>query len=533
MNLLFLSVAVNDLQAIKSSSFLEPGKQRWLHISSVSNMATVRPFVTLDQISPITTPPPLLCRDFPANKSAPTLHELDALSFGALYTGPSTYETHASATPASPHIDFERSRSPTPSIHEDTAPIVQTLSNPSMNKYRFLSACLMCFGNGLNDSAPGALLPSMKSHYRVGYAAASTIFILNAVGFILAFPLSHALLARLGRAKTLVLAQSFMTLAYVLLVCEPPFPFVVCSFFFAGLGMALNLALNNVFCANLAHASQTLGGFHGSYGIGGTVGPLIATAFVSRHGGGAHGKGGGWSAFYFVPLGIAVLNAGIAYFTFRTYENDNPPLAINSEGRLPSSSKTQLLVSALRNRSTLLGALFVFAYQGAEVSISGWLISFLIAYRHSNPARVGFVTAGFWGGITLGRFLLAHSAHLLGEKRAVAVLTAAAAALQLLVWWIPNMVGEAVAVVLMGLLLGPIYSCATMVISQLVDHRLQMSSLAAVSAVGSSGGAVAPFLTGLVAQRAGTWVLHPICLGLFMAMGGCWVGLPKMGKRQE
>ena len=60
-----------------------------------------------------------------------------------------------------------------------------------------------------------------------------------------------------------------------------------------------------------------------------------------------------------------------------------------------------------------------------------------------------------------------------------------------------------------------------------------MSSLAAVSALGSSGGAVAPFFTGLLAQEVGTWVLHPICVGLFAGMVGCWFGLPGVRKRRE
>jgi len=45
------------------------------------------------------------------------------------------------------------------------------------------------------------------------------------------------------------------------------------------------------------------------------------------------------------------------------------------------------------------------------------------------------------------------------------------------------------------------------VFSRLIERRLQMTSLAFVSALGSSGGAVAPFFTGLLAQATGTWVL--------------------------
>ncbi len=60
-----------------------------------------------------------------------------------------------------------------------------------------------------------------------------------------------------------------------------------------------------------------------------------------------------------------------------------------------------------------------------------------------------------------------------------------------------------------------------------------MSSLSFVSATGSAGGAVAPFFTGLVAQARGTWVLHPICVGLFVGMEVCWWCLPRVRKRME
>jgi fucose permease len=61
-----------------------------------------------------------------------------------------------------------------------------------------------------------------------------------------------------------------------------------------------------------------------------------------------------------------------------------------------AASKMKNLKLALKNKVTIFGALFIFAYQGAEVSISGWFISYLINYRNGDPAKVGYVTAGFW-----------------------------------------------------------------------------------------------------------------------------------------
>lgn len=493
-------------------------------------------FITFNESSPITGPPAVLHRD-PREQRSPALNatvELEPVSPSHGYAGRTRHVVSDAELRTSAMTNDLEMRQPLDVTSEDATDVVQTLSNPPMNKYRLLSACLMLLGNGLNDSAPGALIPTIEKHYSIGYAIVSLIFVGNAVGWISAAPVTHALLGRIGRAKMLALAQSLMLAGYIILVCTPPFPIVTLAFFLLGLGMAFNLALNNTFCANLANATGILGFLHGSYGIGGTVGPLIATAFVSH--------GHGWSVFYFVALGLAGLNALIAYFTFRTYELDNPINSTTGPSQsTPSTplngstatSKSRLLKEALRNRATILGALFIFAYQGAEVSISGWVISFLISYRNSDPSRVGYVTAGFWGGITLGRFLLSHAAHKIGEKVAVAGLLVGASAFQVLVWKIPNVVGDAVAVSIVGLLLGPIYPCATAVVSRLVGRRLQMSSLAAVSALGSSGGAVAPFFTGLLAQQVGTWVLHPICVTLFASMLLCWGALPTVQKRRE
>ena len=490
--------------------------------------STFGAFIDHDQSSPIISGPPAALRKGSPLTAAPVPHELDELKWGNRLNGPSDPSSPSGTQSPRTLNELESSRPPSPNT-DDGADVVQTLSNPPMNKWRLLSCCCMCFANGFQDSAPGALIPYIEKEYSIGYAIVSLIFVTNAIGFISAAPLAHVLQASVGRARMLMIAEISMLLGFIMLVIpHRPFPVAVVAYFFVGLGQALNLAPNNTFCANLANATTALGAFHGSYGIGGTIGPLIATALVS------HNRT--WSTFYFLALGITILNMTFAYITFRNFEFDNPPTTRLS--RTPSGrnrdGKSRLLQQALKNKTTILGAFFIFAYQGAEVSISGWVISFLISYRHSSPTRVGYVTAGFWGGITLGRFLLSHPAHKIGEKIAVVGLIFGAAAFQLLVWLVPNVIGEAVAVSIVGLLLGPIYPCGTAVFSRLLSRRLQMSSLAFISALGSAGGAVAPFFTGILAQESGTWVLHPICIGLFAAMVGLWLGLPQLrGKRRE
>ncbi|KAI8630541.1 MFS general substrate transporter [Xylariaceae sp. FL1651] len=445
----------------------------------------------------------------------------------------------APTTPAEER-DLEMSVPGTPAEPTNAFEVLPSLTNPPMNKYRFIAVCLQNALCGLTDSAPGALIPYMEKYYNIGYAIVSLIFISNALGFIVAAPLVDAIRVRLGRAKTLALCDICMALGYIPLLVAAPFPAIVAGYFFLGFGTAVNLAIGNVFTANLQNGTTMLGAMHGSYGIGGIIGPLIATSIVSTLGSDA------WNRYYLLTISLVTANAGFYLWSFWDYEKEVTAAETSSlltmsrtttgtaaAGATAPRAEISAMLGAFKSRIVLLGAVFIFAYQGAEVSISGWVISFLIAMRNGNPSAVGNVTSGFWGGITLGRFLLSPVGARVGEKRFVYLITAGAAVFQLLVWLVPNIIGEAVSLAIVGLLLGPVYPCAAAVFARNLSRKEQVSGLSVISAFGSSGGAVAPFTTGLLAQAVGTFVLHPIAIGLFGAMLICWFVLPTARKRKE
>ena len=107
------------------------------------------------------------------------------------------------------------------------------------------ACCLTSLYNRVNDSTPGALISYLEAEYKVGYAIVSLIFVTNAVGFISAAPSVQAIQGRWGRAKAYELATSLLTIGYIALVCNPPFPIVVASFLFLGFGMAMILSMNS------------------------------------------------------------------------------------------------------------------------------------------------------------------------------------------------------------------------------------------------------------------------------------------------
>jgi fucose permease len=145
--------------------------------------------------------------------------------------------------------------------------------------------------------------------------------------------------------------------------------------------------------------------------------------------------------------------------------------------------------------------------------------------------------------------LLMLGVQRVGEKKLVFVLCVGTIVFQLLVWFIPNVIGESgndhqviqremanlytVAVAIVGLLIGPMYPCAQTVFTRLLPGNLQVFAIGFISSMGSSGGAVVPFLTGLIAQAAGTFVLHPIVIAFVGVMIVGWAALPRVAKRDE
>ncbi len=211
------------------------------------------------------------------------------------------------------------------------------------------------------------------------------------------------------------------------------------SFLLVGAAMSLELGIVLTFGTNLANGTTMLGILTASYSVGGIIGPLIATTLTAR--------GVLWSRFYLITLGFALVNVFLATWSFWHHELEAQiatlPPASGNNNTLRTAGKFGTMQKAFKNKITLLSMFFLFVYQGAEVSVSGWVITYLITYRKGDPSSVGYVTAGFWAGITIGRLFLTKPLSRLGEKRSNYMLMVGAMIFESIVWAVPNVIGDA------------------------------------------------------------------------------------------
>ncbi len=82
---------------------------------------------------------------------------------------------------------------------------------------------------------------------------------------------------------------------------------------------------------------------------------------------------------------------------------------------------TEALFSMPAARVTWLIAFLLLCYVGVEVALGGWIVTFMIRVRKSDPFSSGMTATGFWLGLTVGRFVLGFVTPRIGVKLAIAV----------------------------------------------------------------------------------------------------------------
>ncbi|CAE6462646.1 unnamed protein product [Rhizoctonia solani] len=157
------------------------------------------------------------------------------------------------------------------------------------------------------------------------------------------------------------------------------------------------------------------------------------------------------------------------------------------------------------SRAVQLVAFFIWLYVGLEVTIGGWIVTFIIDERGGGPSA-GYISSGFFGGLMLGRIVLLwvnEKVWLIGERRVVYIYCTLCIGLELVIWLVPELIGNAVAVSFVGLLLAgsPLYPIAMNVTGAIVPKRILTESIGWIASFGQAGSAVFPFLTGALAEK--------------------------------
>ncbi|KAF9013472.1 major facilitator superfamily domain-containing protein [Cyathus striatus] len=401
---------------------------------------------------------------------------------------------------------------------------------------QFCALCLSLYLEGWNDGSTGPLLPIVQRDYHVGFAVVALLFVSNCIGFVSAAFINVWMDQRFGFGKVILLGAISQLAAYAILAPAPPFPVMVFAYGINGFGMSLQNAQANGFVASLKdNMTVKLGMLHGSYGLGAFTSPFLATHFsTQKH----------WSFHYLCSAGISVINVAVLSFVFRLKRQEGKYSYILAEaGQFPSQETNQNNADNVATQSGLYRqiltikavhfmALFALIYVGVEVTLGGWIVTFIIQKRDGGPSA-GFISSGFFGGLTLGRIGLMWLNKLVGERRIIFVYTVLSVAFEITIWLVPSIVQNALAISFIGVLFGPMFPILVSHATKILPGGLLTGSVGLITSIGVSGSALLPFITGVLASKFGIGSLQPFMVSMMSLMIIMWALVPKSARRVD
>jgi FHS family L-fucose permease-like MFS transporter len=354
------------------------------------------------------------------------------------------------------------------------------------------------------------LIPKLKAMFALNYAEVMlTQFCFFAAYFVISAPAGW-LLTRIGYLKGITVG--LLVMATGCLMFTPAarmglYPGFLLALFILASGVTLVQVASNPLAAGLgdpAKASARLTLAQAFNSLATMVGPLIGSALILSHGLASPDPSTASAAALAVYrvqearvvqapfVGVACALAALAALCWgvRRWAPATEPLSAGGFGRLAA------------NPRVALGAVSLFAYVGAEVSIGSSIANYLmLGSTLALPAQTaGSLVSVYWGLAMVGRFIgagvlrkVAPGAVLAGCAVGAAILAGASA--------LSTGLPAAIAILGVGLFNSIMFpTIFTLAIEGLGEEAAQASGFLCLAIV---GGAIVPLLTGLAADRFG------------------------------
>lgn len=399
-----------------------------------------------------------------------------------------------------------------------------------------------------------ALVPRLKAVFELSYFEAALVqFAFFAAYLLLSIP-SGVLIARVGYKRGAVVGLLAMAVGCLLFVPAAGLRvyalFLLAMFVLAGGITVLQVAANPYVAAlgPARTASSRLNLAQAFNSLGTTIAPLVGAAFIlgntvlSSDQIGALGEAER-AAYYaaeagtvqtpFVVLAVALAVLAVGFGLFRL------PKILETDHDTSGSYR-----GALASRPLVWGAVGIFLYVGAEVTIGSYLVNYfltldvaaLVAETPALAGVAGFLSGGdyttfnverlagtfvalYWGGAMVGRFVGSALLQVVSPGRLLAVFAGLAITL-LAVTVSSGGVVAMVAILAIGLCNSIQFATIfTLAIDGLGEHTAQGSGVLCTAIV---GGAVIPPLYGALADAVGVqpaFLVLTLCYGTIAAYG--------------
>lgn len=359
---------------------------------------------------------------------------------------------------------------------------------------------------GLPDGTIGTAWPVLRKGFGAPLGDLGIFLLIGTLGSLASSSVAGVLFARLGTRVMVILGGTAGALGALGTVLSPNFVAFTASGSLIGVAAGLLDSTANTAVA-LTGRNRLLNMLHGSYGVGTTIAPLIATAAILA---------GSWRGSYAAVLVAELVLVAAWWFAGRLAERGTPEGQQVPDGGAEGGAEGPQAadVKATSSRRSLavvvgLGLAVFMVYTGLEVSAGQWAPSFDRAVLHMGAGTTGLATFGYWGALTLARFALAVPRRPVPPTAVVrwgCVVGFVGAAL---VWWRPVAVVALVGLVVLAAALAGVFPALIALTPVRVGEDVAHHVIGwQIGAAGLGGSAISAAM-GLAFQRFGLGELGP------------------------
>ncbi len=347
---------------------------------------------------------------------------------------------------------------------------------------------------GLSAGVTGVAWPSMRTDFSRPVADLGLLLAIGTIGYFLAGLVAGQLTRRLGLGNVLVLIMVVGTASLVGYGVVESWPLLLACAVGSGFAGGLLDSAMNAYVA-LHHDARTMNLLHAFFGIGATIGPVMVAATLAR--------GLDWRVAYLVLAGVEIL----LLFTVLRVRRVWPSVADGA----PAAKDGTFGASVL----TLL-ALFVL-YVGIEVAAGQWAFSVLTESRGMGEFAAGVWVAVYWGALTGGRLLLGVVGDRVSHRSVLHVSMFGSIGGSLVFWLDPAGAGV-LGLVLLGVSLAGVFPILVALTPSWVGEERAPAVIGYQISAAAAGGALLPWVGGLVVNAGGLETIGPFLVAIAIAM---------------